>query len=149
MMTADGPKVLEFNVPLGDHGTQLLMHRMQSVFVPRPDGGRGRPRPCRASGVEARPERVRDPHLGQLPGLVPRRQSDSGIAVADATGATVFPAGTRAGANGIETSGGHVLGVTASGPDLRAATAYRAVEPIHFDGMHYRPDIGHKGLGRW
>ena len=43
-----------------------------------------------------------------------------------------------------------MLGVTASGPDLASAiaNAYAAVEKIHFDGMHYRHDIGSKGLKR-
>jgi len=51
----------------------------------------------------------------------------------------------------LETAGGRVLGVTASGSDLRSAidAAYRAVEQVHFDGMHYRRDIGQKGLKRW
>jgi phosphoribosylamine--glycine ligase len=44
-----------------------------------------------------------------------------------------------------------VLGVTASGPDLSAAirNAYQGVAQVHFDGMHYRRDIGEKGLKRW
>jgi phosphoribosylamine--glycine ligase len=44
-----------------------------------------------------------------------------------------------------------VLGVTASGPDLSSAirNAYEGVGKIHFDGMHYRHDIGEKGLKRW
>ena len=47
--------------------------------------------------------------------------------------------------------GGRVLGVTASGPDLAAAIdqAYAAVRLIHFEGMHYRSDIGRKGLARY
>ena len=65
--------------------------------------------------------------------------------------AQVFHAGTRMGPNGLETSGGRVLGVTASGSDLASAiaNAYAGVEKIHFDGMHYRRDIGGKGLKRW
>jgi phosphoribosylamine--glycine ligase len=65
--------------------------------------------------------------------------------------AQVFHAGTRIGARGLETSGGRVLGVTASGPDLAAAVAnaYAGVETIHFDGMHFRRDIASKGLKRW
>ena len=70
---------------------------------------------------------------------------------AEATGAIVFQAGTREGSTGIETSGGRVLGVTASGGDLRTAidSAYRAVDRVTFAGMHCRRDIGHKGLRRW
>ncbi len=76
-----------------------------------------------------------------------------GIEEAEALGATVFHAGTRAGAAAIETAGGRVLGVTASGSGLADAieNAYRAAGKIHFEGMHYRRDIGRKGpetLGR-
>ncbi|MEO7142675.1 MAG: phosphoribosylglycinamide synthetase C domain-containing protein, partial [Bryobacteraceae bacterium] len=69
----------------------------------------------------------------------------------DECGATVFQAGTRLGAGGLETAGGRVLGVTASGPDLPTtiANTYRAVSQIHFDGMRYRHDIAAKGLKRW
>jgi phosphoribosylamine--glycine ligase len=51
----------------------------------------------------------------------------------------------------LVTAGGRVLGVTASGEDLATAIAraYAAVEKIHFEGMHYRRDIGQKGLKRW
>jgi phosphoribosylamine--glycine ligase len=71
-----------------------------------------------------------------------------GITEAESTGATVFQAGTRMGPQGIETAGGRVLGVTAAGDDLRSAikSAYRAVAKIDFEGMHYRRDIGEKGL---
>jgi len=69
----------------------------------------------------------------------------------DNCGAQVFHAGTRLGVNGLETSGGRVLGVTASGPDLATAVSntYHGVDKIHFDGMHYRRDIARKGLQRW
>jgi phosphoribosylamine--glycine ligase len=151
MMTADGPKVLEFNVRLGDPETQPLMHRMQSDFLP--------------ALMAAAEGRVGDERLewrsgpsvcvvlasAGYPGSYETGKPIRGIAEAEATGATVFQAGTRAGASGVETSGGRVLGVTASGADLPAAiaAAYRALEPIHFDGMHYRRDIGRKGLRRW
>jgi phosphoribosylamine--glycine ligase len=60
----------------------------------------------------------------------------------------VFHAGTRHLHGRLETAGGRVLGVTASGPDLESAihAAYEAVSYIHFEGMHYRRDIGQKGL---
>src|SRR5438552_17558340 len=64
----------------------------------------------------------------------------SGIENAEATGATVFHAGTRIGPHGVETAGGRVLGVTAAGEDLADAImqAYSAVSLIHFDHMHCR-----------
>jgi len=63
----------------------------------------------------------------------------------------VFHAGTKLGPHGLETSGGRVLGVTASGAGLAEAIdrAYSAVAAIHFDRMHYRRDIGAKGLKRY
>ena len=60
----------------------------------------------------------------------------------------VFHAGTRAGPDGcLQTAGGRVLGVTGYGADLDAARAraYGAIEKIHFDGMHFRRDIGLRG----
>jgi phosphoribosylamine--glycine ligase len=85
---------------------------------------------------------------GGYPGAFAAGQAIDGIEAAEATGATVFHAGTRAGSLGLETAGGRVLGVTASGPDLAAAIdrAYAAARLVHFDGMHYRTDIGRKGL---
>ena len=78
------------------------------------------------------------------------RKGDVITGIADC-GATVFQAGTKATERGIVTSGGRVLGVTASGADLQAAidASYAAVKKIHFDGAHYRSDIGQKGLKRW
>ena len=75
----------------------------------------------------------------------------TGIEDAEALGAAVFHAGTKLRGNGLVTSGGRVLGVTASGGDLPTAIerSYAAVCKIHFGGMHYRRDIGRKGLKRW
>ena len=60
----------------------------------------------------------------------------------------MFHAGTQEAAGALVTNGGRVLGVTALGPDLRAAraTAYAAVERIRFDGAQYRRDIGAQAL---
>ena len=71
------------------------------------------------------------------------------LAEADALPLTkVFHAGTAFKNGGIVTSGGRVLGVTALGADLKAAqiAAYAAVERIHFEGAHFRRDIGAKGF---
>jgi phosphoribosylamine--glycine ligase len=150
MMTADGPKVLEFNTRLGDPETQALMHRMDSDFAPVLEAGaRGN-----LSGVSLawKPEPsvcvVMAAH--GYPGSVRSGDAISGIDEAEKSGAVVFQAGTRAGAHGLETAGGRVLGVTASGQTLGAAIdhAYAAVSKIYFDGMHYRRDIGHKGMKR-
>lgn len=151
MMTEAGPKVLEFNVRLGDPETQPLMHRMASDFVPALMAA--------AEGrlAETRLEWKPEPSVcvvltsGGYPGVFQTGETIRGIEDAEATGATVFHAGTRLGANGLETSGGRVLGVTSSGPDLAAAIhhTYEAVRKVRFAGMHFRKDIGRKGLGRY
>ena len=151
MMTAEGPKVLEFNVRLGDPETQPLLHRMVSDFVPAlmaaADG--------RLTGTKL--EWRRGPSVcvvlasAGYPGAYATGKTITGIDAAEAFGATVFHAGTRQGATGLETAGGRVLGVTASGDDLAGAIdgTYAAVRKIQFEGMYYRTDIGRKGLGRY
>jgi len=150
MMTSAGPKVLEFNVRLGDPETQPLMHRMVSDFVPvLLAATRGE-----LQGVKlewrAGPSVCVVLASGGYPGSSETGKLISGIEAAETTGATVFHAGTRETARGIETAGGRVLGVTASGTDLPAAIerAYAAVREIRFDGMHYRTDIGRRGRER-
>lgn len=150
MMTAAGPKVLEFNVRMGDPETQPLMHRLA------PHAGLGEILMRAASGsfADAELHWKSDPSVcvvlaaSGYPGAV--RSGDSITGIVD-SGALVFQAGTKFGAKGLETSGGRVLGVTASGTDLQIAISktYAAVDKIHFDGMHYRRDIGRKGLKRW
>jgi len=144
MMTVDRPKVLEFNVRLGDPETQPLMHRMQSDFLATllegaPMEWSPEPSVCVVLAAEGYPGK---PVTGDL---------ITGIEEAEACGAVVFHAGTKRTPQGLVTAGGRVLGVTASGPDLPTAIAntYRAVGKIHFRGMHYRKDIGRKGLARW
>lgn len=150
MMTLDGPKVLEFNVRLGDPETQPLMHRMASDFAPALlAAAEGK---LAGARIDWRPE----PSVcvvmaaGGYPGAFETGKHIEGIEAAAATGATVFQAGTRCGANGLETSGGRVLGVTARGADLKSAirNTYAAVKKIRFNGMYYRNDIGRKGMMR-
>jgi phosphoribosylamine---glycine ligase len=99
----------------------------------------GRPAVCVVLAAEGYPEK---PRTGDMIG---------GIDGAEATGATVFHGGTKREGSDLFTNGGRVLGVTASGETLPVAVenAYRAAVNIHFDGVHYRKDIGQKGLKRW
>jgi phosphoribosylamine--glycine ligase len=64
-------------------------------------------------------------------------------------GVCVFHAGTAERDGKLVTAGGRVLGVTATAPALAQAVerAYQAVGRIRFDGLHYRRDIGRKGIG--
>jgi phosphoribosylamine--glycine ligase len=148
MMTADGPKVIEFNVRLGDPETQPLMHRMQDGFgeilMQAANGALG------GASFKWKP----DPSVCVVmaaAGYPASPRTGDRIQGIEECGATVFQAGTRLAANGLETSGGRVLGVTTSGRDLATAiqNCYGAVSKIHFEGMQYRRDIGQKGLKRW
>jgi phosphoribosylamine--glycine ligase len=149
MMTAQGPKVVEFNARLGDPETQSLMHRMDSDFVEplfaaaqgsldeTPLDWKADPSVCVVLAAEGYPGSVR-----------------TGDAISGLEGvhrSTVFQAGTKLDNNVVVTAGGRVLGVTASGTtlDLAMQNAYDDVRQIHFNGMHYRKDIGQKGLKRW
>ena len=151
MMTADGPKLLEYNVRLGDPETQPILHSLRSdlaeVLMAAAVGELGgvtlnwSPGPSVCIVLAS----------GGYPGKYETGAPISGIEQAEANGATVFHAGTQLGAHGLETAGGRVLGVTAEGADLGEAIgrAYDAAGEIHFAGMHYRKDIGAKGLKRY
>ena len=148
MMTADGPKVIEFNVRLGDPETQPLMHRLEGSFADallRSATGN-----LQGTTLHWKPEPSVCVVLAAhgYPGQVRTGDAITGI---ETCGAEVFHAGTKIGPKGLETAGGRVLGVTASGPDLATAVhnTYQAVGRIHFEGMHYRKDIAQKGLKRW
>jgi phosphoribosylamine--glycine ligase len=155
MMTPRGIRVLEFNVRLGDPETQALMHRMRGGFgeilmgaatCGLGDAGiewKTEPSVCVVMAAAGYPGQVR---TGDVIHGVEDREARQAEACP-----TVFHAGTKVGGAGLETAGGRVLGVTASGEDLKSAisNAYEAVGKIHFDGMHFRRDIGKKGLTRW
>jgi phosphoribosylamine--glycine ligase len=151
MMVGGDPKVLEFNVRLGDPETQALMHRISGDFVTLLEASaRGDLQNAAARWLPAPSVCVVMSAAG-YPGTPRKGDLISGLEEAESLGATVFHAGTKAAAEGIVTSGGRVLGVTASGDDLLAAIerSYAAVCKIGFEGMHYRCDIGQKGLKRW
>jgi phosphoribosylamine---glycine ligase len=88
---------------------------------------------------------------GGYPGAFETGKEISGLHAVDPNDAIVFHAGTRFEAGRLLTAGGRVLGVTASGSDLKQSIerAYAAVAHIHFAGMHYRKDIGNRGLKRY
>jgi phosphoribosylamine--glycine ligase len=150
MMTADGPKVLEFNVRLGDPETQPLMHRMESDFVPALVAASEGKLAGHKLAWRAGPSVCVVMASAGYPGAYETGKEIRGVQMAEALGATVFQAGTRTAHGRLETSGGRVLGVTASGADLPAAiaAAYEGVKHIEFEGMHYRRDIGGRGMGR-
>jgi phosphoribosylamine--glycine ligase len=143
MLTAEGPRVLEFNCRFGDPETQSIL--------PRLDGDLLEALAAAASGelsgieLEARDDAAVTVVLAG--GAYPERGDSGtpidGIAAAERAGALVFHAGTALRGETLVTSGGRVLNVTATAPTLAAARerAYSAVDVISFAGMRCRRDI--------
>jgi phosphoribosylamine--glycine ligase len=154
MLDARGaPRVLEFNCRLGDPETQPIVVRLRSDLAEllghAIDGTLDR--------VEA--EWDRRAALGVVlaaPGYPDATQSGGVISGLDRITADahpdveVFHAGTALRDGHVVVSGGRVLCVTALGDSVRQAqrAAYAAVSAIHFEGMQYRTDIGHRAVGR-
>ena len=147
MITADGPKVLEFNCRFGDPETQVLLTRLDSDLVDlleaTIDG--------RLTGVQAKWKADAAVCVilasGGYPGSYASGLPISGLdQVADDI--TVFHAGTKRDGEKTVTAGGRVLGVTALAADLPAARekAYAAVAGIAFEGRQFRRDIAAKSL---
>ncbi|MBI3666669.1 MAG: phosphoribosylamine--glycine ligase [Acidobacteria bacterium] len=154
MMTGDGPHVLEFNVRLGDPETQPLLFRLDSDLLPLLEGAaRGRLPDSAPDGAMAwlpGPTVCVVMASAGYPGSYATGKEIFGIDQAESLGAKVFHAGTKFADGRLVTAGGRVLGVTATGEDLPTTidNAYAAVARVRFEGMHYRRDIGVKGLRR-
>ncbi|MFQ5724657.1 MAG: phosphoribosylamine--glycine ligase, partial [Terriglobia bacterium] len=151
MLTADGPKVLEFNCRMGDPECQPLVLRLQGDLAEVLAGVAT----AGLSGAELQwsPEASVCVVLASAgyPGKVETGKPITGIEEAEKLeGVSVFHAATKREGDQLVTAGGRVLGVTARGPDLRAAVdrAYVAVERIRFEGMQFRRDIAARGLKR-
>jgi phosphoribosylamine--glycine ligase len=145
MLTADGPKVLEFNCRWGDPETQSLVRRLDSDLLPlleaTADGTLPSQKPVWKEGAAICVVLA----SGGYPGPVEKGKPIGGIAEASAMeGVVVFHAGTKESNGQILTNGGRVLGVTATGETLAAARtlAYAACGRISFDGLQKRGDIG-------
>ena len=150
MLTAEGPKVLEYNVRFGDPEAEVLLPRLRGdVFELLLSAATGQLRPgpiqetehaaltvvLAAAGYPASPRR----------GDVIRGLDE----VARLSGVQVYHAGTELRGDQVLTAGGRVLAVTGMGANLQAArdAAYRGVEAIQFEGRHFRTDIGARALG--
>ena len=85
---------------------------------------------------------------GGYPKSYPKGLEITGLTDGQRAGVTVYHAGTAQKEGKLVTAGGRVLGITALGDDLQAAldTAYAAAREVHFDGVHYRKDIGARAL---
>jgi phosphoribosylamine--glycine ligase len=151
MMAPEGPKVLEYNVRMGDPEAQPILWRLRSDLVDMLQAARE----GQLSGVEA--HWTPNPAVCVVltskgyPGKPEIGKIITGYAAAESVvGVKVFHAGARMQDLQLLTAGGRVLGVTGGAENLPAAIerTYAAVSRIHFEGMHYRRDIGAKGLRR-
>ncbi len=145
------PKVLEFNARMGDPEAQPLLFRMKSDPVPLMmaalEGG------LKGLHIDWEPEHSVCVVMasGGYPGSYEKGKEIRGISEADAMeGVKVFHAGTAQSGGALVTNGGRVLGVTAKAPNVASAIerAYEAVSRIHWEGVHYRKDVGSKALRR-
>ena len=151
MMTARGPQVLEFNARFGDPETQAILLRLESDLVDALEA-------C-VDGKLAETELRWSPGASACivassagyPGSYKTGFPITGLKdAARVPGVQVFHSGSAQSDGQLLTAGGRVLGVTAAAPTLEEALAraYEAMALIHFDGIYYRRDIGHRALKR-
>jgi len=142
MLTAGGPKVLEFNCRFGDPETQAVLPRLRSDLVEALEA-------CLVPGglagmaLDWAPDWAVTVVMASAGYPASARKGDVITGLAEAEGVEITHAGTAARDGRLVTAGGRVLNVTGLGPTLEEARgrAYAAVERIHFDGAQYRSDI--------
>jgi phosphoribosylamine--glycine ligase len=151
MLTAEGPKLIEYNVRFGDPECQVLMMRLEGDLLPLMLAT------ARGRLAEVEPPRFSDAAAltvvmaaSGYPGTPEKGGAIAGIAEAEREGAKVFHAGTALEDGGLVASGGRVLAVTASGADVAEARAraYVAVDRIDFPSGFCRRDIGWREIAR-
>lgn len=149
MVTKDGPKVLEYNARFGDPEAQPVLPLLKTDLIDIIDAILA----GRLDQIEIEWENMASICVvlasGGYPGSYGKGKVIYGL---DQTppGVVVFHAGTALKDDQVVTAGGRVLGVTSVAPDIASAIrlAYAATEKIHFEGMHYRRDIGRRALER-
>jgi len=150
VMTADGIKVIEFNVRFGDPETQVVLPRLKEDLLLLM-------LECIGTGLRRDRLTFTDDAAvcvvaasGGYPGSYKTGLPINGLAEAERDGAVVFHAGTKPSDGDVLTAGGRVLNVVGTGPDLAGATkqAYAALDKLSFEGMHYRRDIASRALNR-
>jgi len=151
MVTAQGPKVLEFNVRMGDPETQPLLVRLESDIVPLLEAVIDGTLDEQELRWDERSAVCVVMASGGYPGKYEKGKVISGLdEAAKEPDAVVFHAGTAEKDGNIVTAGGRVLGVTALGDTIKDAIdhAYKVAGLITWDGVQYRRDIGAKAVKR-
>lgn len=148
MLTPKGPKVIEYNCRFGDPETQVVLPRLETDIMDIFDA-------INAGTLAQLDIRWSDKACacvilasGGYPKSYPKGLEITGLTDGQRAGVTVYHAGTAQKEGKLVTAGGRVLGITALGDNLQAAldTAYAAAREVHFDGVHYRKDIGARAL---
>jgi phosphoribosylamine---glycine ligase len=149
MLTADGPKVIEFNVRLGDPETQVVLPMLDEELSWLLGEAAMGALPSRAARFLPGANVGVVLAAGGYPEAVETGQRIAGLdAAASVQNALVFHAGTSKRDGQLVTAGGRVLTVVGRGQSYSDAieTAYRAASRIQFEGMQFRHDIGRKAL---
>ena len=148
MITPKGPKVIEYNCRFGDPETQVVLPRLKTDIVDIFEAIDNET--LSDLDVEWSDDACACVIMasGGYPKSYPKGIEITGLSNGQLDGVTVYHAGTKLQDNKLVTSGGRVLGVTALGDTLENALkkSYDAVEKIHFEGAHYRRDIGKRAL---
>ncbi len=148
MITPKGPKVIEYNCRFGDPETQVVLPRLKTDIIDIFEAIDNET--LSDLDVEWSDDACACVIMasGGYPKSYPKGIEITGLSNGQLDGVTVYHAGTKLQDNKLITSGGRVLGVTALGDTLENALkkSYDAVEKIHFEGAHYRRDIGKRAL---
>lgn len=148
MITPKGPKVIEYNCRFGDPETQVVLPKLKTDIVDIFEAIDNET--LSDLDVEWSDDACACVIMasGGYPKSYPKGIEITGLSNGQLDGVTVYHAGTKLQDNKLVTSGGRVLGVTALGDTLENALkkSYDAVEKIHFEGAHYRRDIGKRAL---
>lgn len=149
MITADGPRVLEFNCRFGDPETQAILPRLRSDLVPLLEATIDGRLDRATIEWDERPAVTVVMASGGYPGKYETGKTISGLESAASEDVQIFHAGTRQENGEVVTSGGRVLAVTALGETVAVARtrAYEAVSKIDFENCHYRRDIALSAMG--
>jgi phosphoribosylamine--glycine ligase len=151
MLTADGPKLIEYNARFGDPETQVLMPRLESDLVALLLGAATRTLADAIAPVFSSKVAMTVVMATQgYPGAVAKGGEIDGLLDASRAGAIVFQAGTANGPNGLIAVGGRVLAITALGTNVSDAkqNAYTAINCIGFPSGFFRRDIGWREMQR-